>query len=310
MKRIATTLFAVFAAVPLAGASEGVVLKHKRIEGAKSKVEITSKAQQVMTIAGMDIETASESIVVVSFNSGKRDAQGNLPVKQSFESMFTQVALPGGIELTYDSANPMLENDTPELKALLEAWNAMAKASFTIVLNKQGRAVEVIGSADAIEGLGDTAKTLIKAELDPEYLKLAANQEFDKFPDRPVQKGDNWMRTEVARLGAGQAMTFQTRYEYQGTVDKDGKTLDKIGVKVQSVSYSMDADSPGPLKVVQSDLKIDSSEGTVLFDRELGDQVEAQTKIRITGDMTFSINGMELPGELDLTLESKTVRIE
>ena len=66
----------------------------------------------------------------------------------------------------------------------------------------------------------------------------------------------------------------------------------------------MDPDRQSPLKMTKSDLKIESSDGTILFDREAGCVVEAKGKTQIKGSMTFSIQGMELPGELDLTMEN------
>ena len=59
-----------------------------------------------------------------------------------------------------------------------------------------------------------------------------------------------------------------------------------------------------PLKVTKSDLKVESSDGTILFDREAGCVVEAKGKIQVKGDLTMMIQGMELPGTLDLNMET------
>jgi hypothetical protein len=72
------------------------------------------------------------------------------------------------------------------------------------------------------------------------------------------------------------------------------------------VKYSQDPNSRSPLKVIKSDLKVDSSEETILFDREEGCVVNAKSKIRIKGDMTFSYGGMDQPGALELTIEANT----
>ena len=68
----------------------------------------------------------------------------------------------------------------------------------------------------------------------------------------------------------------------------------------------MDPNSKSPLKVKSSELKITSSDGTILFDREKGAIVESTSKMRSEGDKKTEINGMELPAKLDLTIESKT----
>jgi hypothetical protein len=57
--------------------------------------------------------------------------------------------------------------------------------------------------------------------------------------------------------------------------------------------------------VTKSDLKVESSEGTILFDREAGVTVEHVDKTRIKGDMTMTVANQELDVKLDLTLESK-----
>ena len=42
----------------------------------------------------------------------------------------------------------------------------------------------------------------------------------------------------------------------------------------------------------------------MFFDRKLGRFVEVKSRIQVNGDMTFEVNGMELTGKLDLTMES------
>ena len=87
-------------------------------------------------------------------------------------------------------------------------------------------------------------------------------------------------------------------------MQKDGRTLDKISATTTSVVYALDPDPNAPFTVTKSELKIASSKGELLFDREKGQFVSNTASMRIVGDMTFSIMGMELPGKLDLTMES------
>ena len=56
--------------------------------------------------------------------------------------------------------------------------------------------------------------------------------------------------------------------------------------------------------MTKSDLKVESSEGTILFDREQGCVVESRDKTQIKGSMTFSAGGMELPGQLELSIQT------
>ncbi len=133
------------------------------------------------------------------------------------------------------------------------------------------------------------------------------NQQLGVLPTDPVKLGDRWRREETMEVGGGQALHFVNYYEYAGELTKDGRKLDKFTVYSESVSFSLAEDSPLPLKVTKSDLQIAESSGTVLFDRALGRIVERHSRKQITGQMTFSINNMELPGKLDLTFDQGRV---
>ena len=104
----------------------------------------------------------------------------------------------------------------------------------------------------------------------------------------------------------GGADVEKTRYEYVGTVEEGGRTLDKIASKILSVSYMMEPNPTSPAEVTKSDLTIASSKGTLLFDRELGRTVRDTSEVRMTGDMTIKIGPMELPTKLDLTIATET----
>ena len=131
-------------------------------------------------------------------------------------------------------------------------------------------------------------------------------QSHANLPAILVREGEPWDRTEVAHLGAGQSLTIKKRYEYRGTVEHDCCTLDKIDVKSRDVTYEMAADSPSPLKLVKGDLKVETSEGTILFDRKRGLIVERKGVDRIKGELTFKAGETELPAKLDLTLDIAT----
>jgi hypothetical protein len=54
--------------------------------------------------------------------------------------------------------------------------------------------------------------------------------------------------------------------------------------------------------VAKSTLKVDSSDGTILFDREEGHVADSKERMRIKGDVTFSANGTNVAGALDLRI--------
>ena len=74
---------------------------------------------------------------------------------------------------------------------------------------------------------------------------------------------------------------------------------------MRSVEFSVADDSPLPIRVKGSKLKVTESKGVVLFDRKLGRIVQSKESFRIAGGITFVANGQELPSKLDLKMETE-----
>ena len=140
----------------------------------------------------------------------------------------------------------------------------------------------------AIEGtekLREKAETLsdplvreeIQNEIDPERLKSKFEQLLRVLPDVLVRSGEPWERTEVLDL-SGKSFTVRRKYEYLGTEKRGEKDLDKISCRILDAKYDQDPNSKLPLKVVKSDLKVESSEGRILFDRDGGFIVHAPAR--------------------------------
>ena len=271
------------------------------------RIEVTQKVHQLLTRNGMEDETNTELVMTVSLAMGKRQADDTIPVKTTIESIFSNMSFPGGFELTFDSNSPDVENPNPQLQLALDMLRALSGSSYTAILDKNNRAVSVKRDDKSLEGASETVRAMLRGVLDPEYLKQVYNQELDRLPEDPVHQGDTWLRTEVSRLGRGQKFTFETLYEYVGTVEKEGKTLDKITLTTISVNYERDADAASQAKVTQSNLRIEESSGTLFFDRKQGVVVEGRNLMRIKGDLTLSEGGKKVSVELDLTMENTSV---
>lgn len=293
-----------FALIALLGgsASAQVKLERKYAEGKSTVARTETKTQQTLTIAGMDIETKSQQFLTTKSAVGQRAADGTLRIETKVDKMQNEIVVQG-TTIAFDSGTPDKKDDNPEINKLYDVFRAALKEVVTIVIDKENKVKAVEGNNEASEKVDETYRD----QFDLENRKRAAIQEQAALPTDPIKKGDKWTRNEEANLGGGQTMKFETNYEYKGTVEKNGKTLDQISTTVKSVIYSMDPNSKSPLKVTKSEMKVASSEGDIFFDRDRGVIVERTSKNRFQGPMTFSINGMELPGKVDLTMETKIV---
>jgi hypothetical protein len=150
--------------------------------------------------------------------------------------------------------------------------------------------------------------------LNVDNLKTDYKQGQEMFPAEPVKPGDTWERTEEMNLGEGQVFVLKRKYEYVGTTPKsptvkDSPLLDKITATDTSVEFAIKGPAAAAL-TVKSDLKVESSKHTFLFDREQGRVVNRQVDLKVAGTITIVANGMELPGMLEVSLESRREELE
>ncbi len=264
------------------------------------------KLAQTLKIAGQDVVTNVDSHVVSILTAAKPAANGTLKVANKTDKMAVKIVGPG-FEVDFDSAKPNeAKAGIPQLQAAIDTWKALSGSTYTLVYNAKGEVTAVEGVDQIIKNTNAEAAEYVKAALTKEKLHQESAQERAALPDKAVNKGDRWQRTEIQDIGAGQTLTLDTFYEYLGTVEKDGKMFDKVGIFVNSVKYEQDPNQAGPAKVTRSELQVGGSSGHYLFDRATGMIVERTSNTKITGNMTLDVNGMELPATLDLTIDLST----
>jgi hypothetical protein len=283
-----------------------VKLEYKFPEGKTLTYKSTVKANQVLTINGMEIPTEGEETVVSSQVIGKRAGDATLPIQHKVESHRNELSLPGGIQITYDSKDPDAKIDNEQLKFLEDVFKLAGQVAYTVILDAKNKVKAVEGTEkllEKVDKLDPKVRVTMRNELQADKLKAKFEQSHANLPDVLARPGESWERTETLGTG-GQEFTFRKKYEYAGTEKKGDKTLDKITAKVVEVKMEQQPNDESPLQVTKSDLKVDSSEGTILFDREAGRVVEARGKLRIKGSVTYKIMDQELPGELDITFQT------
>jgi Family of unknown function (DUF6263) len=286
-----------------------VKLEYKFPAGKKLTYKETKKSHQLLTIQGRDVTFDSEQSIVSLQTIGKRRDDGGLPIGFKVETFRVEMTVPGGITITYDSSHPDDKGDSPQLALVLDAYKLVSQIDFTFVLDRQNKAKAIEGTESFLDkaakldpNLGNGLRQLVQGGS----LKTQFEQDYRNLPDGLVRKGEAWERSETTDVEGGHTFIYTKKYEYAGTEQKANRTLDVITSRWLDVKYSMDPDNPSPLKVVKSDVKIESSEGKLLFDREEGHIVDAHDKAHVKGSLTFKGPGQEVPGELDLTIEATT----
>lgn len=289
-----------------ASASAQVELAPKLTENATWRTTVAVKVDQVLTIAGMPLESKVSQNLIIAESAGKKGADGKLAVDAKMDAMLVEMDLPGGIKLAFDAGNPKTDAPIPQLQPILDLLKASSQATFTTTYSSPVKIDSLKFTNDALDSVDDA----LKGDFNPELLAQQAQQELNRLPKKAVKKGDKWERTENARVGGGQTFEFKKQYEYAGTTTVGGKTLDRITSTATAVTYSAEPNPASPLSVKESDLKITASKGEILFDRELGVVVSGSDEVTIEGELKLVINGMELPGKLKLTMTTNSKRGE
>ncbi len=205
----------VFSLIALLGnsASAQVKLERKYTEGRSSVSRSENTTQQILTIAGMDIETKSQQFETTKSSIGKRAADGTLRIETKVDKMQTEINAPGAT-ISFDSGNSDKKDDNPEINKILDVFRAALKEVAPAVPDKDNKVKAVEGTQGVVEKVDEAYRD----QFDLENRKRAAIQEQAALPTDPVKKGDTWTRSEEVHLGGGQTMKFETTYLYKGTV--------------------------------------------------------------------------------------------
>ncbi|HVX14936.1 MAG TPA: DUF6263 family protein [Pirellulales bacterium] len=278
--------------------SAQVTLKPKFAEGTQFRAKETQKVDQILKLAGNTLPSKSTMTFVVLTSYGQRDAEGNLPIKSKFEATQAEILLPGGRTLKFDSADPDAKASDPQLEAALDQFRKLTGLEIIHKISRDNTTVVSVERSNR------------ESQVDPEDLKEQFQQSLELIPTEPIKQGDTWERAFKQDLGQGQILTFQRKFEYAGQVAEfetvpGSRNLDKITATDTSVVYSVRPNTGLGLTVKKSDLKIESSKHTYLFDRDAGRFVDTESEIHITGALSLSINQMDLDGDLDLTLSTR-----
>ena len=287
-----------------------VKLEYKFPEGKKLTYKTTSRVRQVLAFMNnMDKESTVRETKVWTRSVGKHRPDSTLPIAEKVEFLRYDYTLPGGLKLSLDSSDPKLKINTPELRFLGDLFKLQSVIGYVLLVDGQAKVKAVEGTEQLKEKLGKFDSTITSEEFQSviatDRLKGKFEQAIRSLPDVPAKTGEPWERTELLEIN-GKPFTLRKKYEYRGTEKKEDKTLEKISSKVLEIKYDQDPKTKLPLRVVKSELKVDSSDGSILFDREEGHIVSASERLRIKGSMTYSGGGVEQTVPFDLNFDTTT----
>lgn len=283
-----------------------VTLKHKNPENTTTTTTVKTETKQVLTIAGMDIDTNASQTIVAEGKSGARADDGTIELHEKVKSMIVDATYPGGSRIQYDSSKENTPTGT-QFDFMIDLLDVLSATESVIKLDRNNRCLSIKLTQEGLDDLPEESQAIVAGQMDTEYLVSAQNLRFKEIPATPLKAGDSWMVEFPMRLGGGQSLEMDRKMVYKGQqMTAAGRKLHVLSGEVTAAKLVQDADSESPVKISGSELTVKSSTIQILFDNQMGRIVRSTSKIHVAGDIKLDINGMELPGNLDLSLNIST----
>ncbi len=281
-----------------------VVLRPKLIPNTKRVFHSEARTKQILTLAGMDVETASTQFLVTEQVLQARATDGTLRLTEATKKLQQEVTLPG-FKISFDSDNPNKKAPLPQLESMLDMLRLMAKSKVTLVFDKSDQVVKVEGIDELLKDLDPAVRKSISSQYSsPTILENWKNRR-QRIPAKAVNVGDKWEHTTVMNLEAGQKISMKRQYTYAGTIKQGSDTLHRITTKSLEAKLTQAPPEGSPTKITKSQIKIAKGIGEILIDLKRGRIVSDSDSTRMTGSLTLEVNGMTLDATLDLTIAIK-----
>ncbi len=301
-----TALLLVLTLTPVLPAQ--IVIKPAVPKAGEYTVETTLEIQQTLKITGMELQTGQKRKAVTKNIASKPAANGDVTVVETFESLTDETTLPGGVALKFDSAvGPKPQGTAADF--LVDVMAAIAKSKTTLVFDKEGNVKSALATVDGIEELEEPGKSLLQADFDPQGLKDKSNSQIQEYNAKPVTPGAVWKKDTSTDLGQGAKFTHTATSKYVGVEEVKSRKLHKVTITYTDVNFTQDAPAPGAPSVTGSDLELVDGGTTYFFDAEKNQIVDSVFKLHVKGAITLSVQGMEIPAELDISM-TQAVKIK
>ncbi|MFP6647974.1 MAG: hypothetical protein VB817_00850 [Pirellulaceae bacterium] len=289
-------------ATPLAVSAQ-VTVKLQTPDKSVTRSTVTAHTIQVLTLAGMDIEQRSSQKAITKHVAGTRGTDGIIQVESVIEAMKVKASFPGGVEIKFDSTGENKPEGT-QFDVMLDLYKAISTSKTTRKLDKENRCISFSNKMEGFDKLDPALQDSVKDVLDDDYLKDVENHFLKEIASKPIKQGESWELSFPSRLGGGQILELKQSFTYKGTSTVGGVEVHTIEMKVTAAELSQDSNVNAPVKITGSDLKVESSSGKIVFDNKRGMRVQTELKFHLVGELKLDINGMELPGKIDLSIET------
>jgi hypothetical protein len=302
MRSSSKWLAVVVASGLFAGAAPAqTTLRFKFKEGEKFEYVSNLDQKMSMSVGGQDIDMKFNMVMDMRWETIKIDDQGKARAKVVVSRV--KLSLEGGplgmIEVDSKSKD---EPDNPIGQIFDKMVKALGGAEMLFTADSTGDVTDAKMSEDAVKKLKDIpgADKLGGDMLGPDSVKsMIEGSMLIPFPKDAISKGKDWSKKQDVKTAMGR-MTGMNKYVYEGTIEKNGKKLEKIAVKTEDMKIEPAGNQP-----LKAKLKSNNTKGYLLFDNTTGRIAEASNEGVI--EMEIDILGMTIAQTIT---QNQTMRLK
>jgi hypothetical protein len=243
--------------------------------GETVKVQFSQVMDTEASIQSAVLQSTVQMSMAMKWHVLNVDAEGTAEMAQSIEQLKIVMNSPGAGEVSYDSSAPQQPDGLA--KDLASGIEPLIGMRFIQKMNDRGEILDVRLSDEASAALDKSPLgSQLKEVFSREGLDALVNQTAAVLPQHPVRPGDTWTGTSETKSPVG-ALKMDLTYTYLGTETRQGRELEKIGVKIQ-LGFAEGANPLG-LNVKFTD---QNNSGLMYFDARAGRFVETTVNQKMT----------------------------
>ena len=251
------------------------LLRWKLQPGEAIDVRLFQDMDMTSNVLGKSLASSADMSMLMRWVVEDVDPEGVTEMRQSIQRLRMSMQSPGGAAVVYDSASQTAPVGLA--KNLAENIQPLVGVEFIQTMSPRGEIIDVRLSEAANAKLArGPAAAQVREVFSEDGVKSLLHQAATVLPERAVKPGDQW--TDVTRTQSPVGtLVMNNVYTYRGTVNKDGRALDRIDAEI-NVSFAKGDNALG----VHVEIEQQENRGVMYFDAEQGRFVETVLAQKMT----------------------------
>ncbi len=312
MKKILLTCISVLLGIAVVAQSTAN-LKMNLEKNKVYRIKSTSESTLSQTVNGMQQTTNIKTNFTIAIKMV--DASADFLVAEvRFDTLVTNTNAMGK-KVNINSASEGNIKSTEMADVMSCIMNRLSKSALFVKMNYSGKVIEIVNSKMLSEVIlkdtagitGETAsitKMQIKNTVSDKALRSMVEIFTNNLPGKQVASGDKWDVTATMNSG-GMSLDIITSYNLDGIKDNTAKMTAESAIKASENAEPL---VYGPAIITYGDLK-GSGKSNILMDTHTGLLTENTSKTHITGNLSVSVQGMNLTIPMEMDGETKFVAL-